>query len=831
MNKKFLSAILFGALIVGSAGTFTSCKDYDDDIDGLQGQIDANKSAITELQSQINSGEWVASVTSTTNGIVVKLGNGKEYPITNGKDGANGTNGTNGQNGVTPKITVADGYIKVSYDNGETYTNLLALSDLKGDKGEPGESGEQGKPGEQGKDGITPTFSVGEDGHLYVQYGDDATTKKDLGISISGIYFVEDGVTVKIYMPKKTGDTIAYDTLVLPRTAAVTSIEAVGTPSYFSWDDNNAKSVTLSYGKNEQGKAIEFNGKTYAKDALLASAKSIVIAQVNPTMADASLYKFYLTDSKGNSNYVISTVEAYKSVDPITRADATPNKGLYNMTVGYKEGLSYDDINSANSDIAYAIATKDAYGNEILSKYDVKVNKYKGNTSLYSRSAQIEIGKAETLDQYITTNNVIDYYFTIEKDQTASKEATGAELNGNSISATKTGNLSVTVHYLTSTGEHKSDKTILIRFVPAGTEADLADVVWTMTSTANKKTVSVDATALADYLAAGASRSFDLKYATDSDADKYGAIVGITGPNFSSAVDEFGYTKWAVNFTFDETQVAPTTYIGTIHFAGNGSTRPEKSVTVKIIVNGATAFDFKPLDAYFNTAKTEATAYGTANGTNITYDLFELFNIGNADKVNVRFAEKVPAAYTENGVRYTANAWLNGASSIAVDKAGVNTTAHTFGGAYYAREITTSYIPFGNSKVEPIKFVFNLTIKSQIFEGELKYTGKTKTVDGGTNATLKLAEISSKDVFGKVYNVLTDSRVNKHVVKLADANAQEYLTLDKTVFANANDVITISKKSSSTAIVTPPTCKVQLIVVDEWGKSLSSTDILVTVTK
>ena len=30
MNKKFLNAVLFGALIASSAGTFTSCKDYDD---------------------------------------------------------------------------------------------------------------------------------------------------------------------------------------------------------------------------------------------------------------------------------------------------------------------------------------------------------------------------------------------------------------------------------------------------------------------------------------------------------------------------------------------------------------------------------------------------------------------------------------------------------------------------------------------------------------------------------------------------------------------------------------------------------------------------------
>ena len=35
MNKKFLSVILFSALMVGTAGTFTSCKDYDDDIDQI----------------------------------------------------------------------------------------------------------------------------------------------------------------------------------------------------------------------------------------------------------------------------------------------------------------------------------------------------------------------------------------------------------------------------------------------------------------------------------------------------------------------------------------------------------------------------------------------------------------------------------------------------------------------------------------------------------------------------------------------------------------------------------------------------------------------------
>ena len=54
MNKKFLSAILFGALMVTSTGTFVSCKDYDDDIDNLQTQID-KKAELTELTSQVST--------------------------------------------------------------------------------------------------------------------------------------------------------------------------------------------------------------------------------------------------------------------------------------------------------------------------------------------------------------------------------------------------------------------------------------------------------------------------------------------------------------------------------------------------------------------------------------------------------------------------------------------------------------------------------------------------------------------------------------------------------------------------------------------------------
>ena len=66
MNKKFLNAVLFGALIASSAGTFTSCKDYDDDIKGLQEQIDKSGSTITDLQTQLTTLKAAADAAQAT---------------------------------------------------------------------------------------------------------------------------------------------------------------------------------------------------------------------------------------------------------------------------------------------------------------------------------------------------------------------------------------------------------------------------------------------------------------------------------------------------------------------------------------------------------------------------------------------------------------------------------------------------------------------------------------------------------------------------------------------------------------------------------------------
>lgn len=63
-------------------------------------------------------------------------------------------------------LRTADGYIQYSNDGGETWENLIALADLKGEKGDTGAPGTPGANGTDGKDGTTFTPSVSAAGDL-----------------------------------------------------------------------------------------------------------------------------------------------------------------------------------------------------------------------------------------------------------------------------------------------------------------------------------------------------------------------------------------------------------------------------------------------------------------------------------------------------------------------------------------------------------------------------------------------------------------------------------------------------------------------------------------
>ena len=140
MRKKYLSALLFGALLFASAGTFTSCKDYDDDINNLSQRIDQVASDLSDLKTKVDAlGGYVENV-SFADGVlsVTTGGNTVTYNIPD-KTGVNevtlaleGNNlvltvdgtattielpaGESGETPEIPEIEVIDG---VLYINGE----------------------------------------------------------------------------------------------------------------------------------------------------------------------------------------------------------------------------------------------------------------------------------------------------------------------------------------------------------------------------------------------------------------------------------------------------------------------------------------------------------------------------------------------------------------------------------------------------------------------------------------------------------------------------------------------------------------------------------------
>ncbi len=139
MNKRFINVLLVASLVSAASVGFTSCKDYDDDINNLQTQIDGIKVTIGELQEKIAGGAVITAVTPTADGINITLSDGKTYGLTNGKDGANGTTWTIGTDGYWYKDGVKTDYKAIGVD---------------GAPGAPGATGATGATGPQGDAGI-----------------------------------------------------------------------------------------------------------------------------------------------------------------------------------------------------------------------------------------------------------------------------------------------------------------------------------------------------------------------------------------------------------------------------------------------------------------------------------------------------------------------------------------------------------------------------------------------------------------------------------------------------------------------------------------------------
>ena len=138
----------------------------------------------TVVKQKALDGSWVAMAASGGGGSAVAGKDGSSYEDLvqladlkgekgdAGKDGAKGTDGkagaagTPGKDGVTPKLQKTDTAIQVSYNDGDSYEDLIQLSDLKGENGAKGEAGANGADGKEGKSVTGIELQVDGDGKV-----------------------------------------------------------------------------------------------------------------------------------------------------------------------------------------------------------------------------------------------------------------------------------------------------------------------------------------------------------------------------------------------------------------------------------------------------------------------------------------------------------------------------------------------------------------------------------------------------------------------------------------------------------------------------------------
>ena len=182
-NVKLVKYVLLCAISLGVSSTFlTSCKDYDDDINNLQSQIDANKDAIAKLQTLVGNGQFITGVTKTDDGLVFSLAN-EGTPITipavNGKNGTVVTMGDNGN------------WFLDDVDSGKPWKGE------KGDTGAQGPAGSAGSVGPAGKDGAY--YVPNPDGYWHKIDGKVDTKTDQPWLPVGTITAVCDGTYVTLY--------------------------------------------------------------------------------------------------------------------------------------------------------------------------------------------------------------------------------------------------------------------------------------------------------------------------------------------------------------------------------------------------------------------------------------------------------------------------------------------------------------------------------------------------------------------------------------------------------------------------------------------------------
>ena len=874
MKRKFVKVMFFGALALSTV-TYVGCKDYDDDIDNLQTQIDANKASIAELQNFVKEGKWVTNVEQITDGFKITFNDNKSYSITSGKD-------------ATPTTIKIDPVTK----NWIVNDNDLGIC-AEGKKGADGKPGAAGSPGGKGEDGYAPQIS--ENGFWMVW---DAETKKPVETKIKAatdIYVAADASNPLVWILNIFNkETKEWETVSMPKSARITSMSVLGIKGDGSVDVGSTEAETTLY-YSIAGKDIVFNGnKTFKKkgDLLVARGGSKIHALINPVnlkAADIQAYEIGLTDSKGNTNFAVANIADNFSIDALTRAadpekEPTANKGVYDLTLKFVDGLTKDELTALESaETAYALTTKDAWGNEIISQYGVKIKASSQNIPDVNFTAPEPMPYQTTynLDELFGSelDKVVAYYYEVT-DEEAKKADAKFDKEKNTILANKEGQVKVKIHCLLVDGSTQ-DPEVELTFTYVSKKAEIKDMTWVVdasnkTATSEIVGPSVDEIKgqikLSDPIVATIAYTDDKAMINGKVVQSYmdGSIqlklVGLDKDgkpvSGTSEADIAKITKFVIQATFDEENVAAVSHTATVKFKNKDSQAGlgndflyETTFKITVDQQNDKLFTFKRATAYFDgdnakaygTVPTTAVLAATAD-TKIGFDLYTLYKEGSisADKQNtITFTEEKPSRVV-SGKKQFAPAWLDETLPQPTKNSKIKVfpyvskpaTDENWGGAYTGRYITVSYAPFGNSRLKAITDRFNLTILSEIFEGTFEYTKEVDKKIIGTEANPFIIEGNTVEILAKDFKRIdargnsyefSDNRIESVSVVLADDDATTYLAKNDGNLTDDPKKVVISKKEGA-VILTPPTCKVNVNILDKWGRT-KSVSIYVKVNK
>ena len=455
MNKKFLSAILFGALMVSSTGTFVSCKDYDDDIDEINKEVTDLKSKLSDLESKVNAGgAYVTKIESVDGGFKVSVSDGTSYNLTVASAAAGS------------KVVIDDKTGEISID--DKATGWFATTG-------------------EGEEAVDMTPYV-KDGYWYLY---DKTAKefvKSEYKAAGNAYAVVANGICTLNIPDADGK---MQTIQLPTTsAAITGVQFIDVTSGAVETDPE---YALNYGVATKDNA-EWDGPKGAitKDQLLVGTIEPLTLQVYPSSADLSNADIKLVGSDGTVAPVKVTATPFEGV--ITKA-ASAN-GLWNLNIRPDETVTdktiADAFKAETNNYAYALQIN---GN-ILTGYVSKVTPtdksaagalvaadVKYNAEELS-SAKVPFGETVTLE--FDGTKAYDAYLT---PKSASElELAGVTIDGKTMSFTSTEKaagktVKFTVNFVNFKGETGSAFNITVNFEGATVdpEAPVAAVKYTAT--------------------------------------------------------------------------------------------------------------------------------------------------------------------------------------------------------------------------------------------------------------------------------------------------------------------------------------------------------------